>query len=170
MNNVGRLKLFLLALFAVGLPAFMGCGIYSFSGSIAPHLKTVAVPLFVNRTAEFGMAEELTDSIIHEFTRDNTLKIADPSEADVLVEGVIVRIDDRAGAFDRQEQVQDLKIYISVQIKCTDQVKRQKLWEERLTHYGSYDPATGAEGRLEAVNEALTKISQDILNKTVAGW
>jgi len=154
-----------------GLLLFIGgCGLYSFSGSLAPHLNTVAVPLFDNRTVEFGLSEQITDTVIDEFTRDNTLKIADRSAADVLVEGTITRLDDRAGAFDAQERVQDLKIYISVSVKCTDQVKNQVMWEERITQWGIYDPAEGPDARLDGISEAIEKISQEVLNKTVSGW
>ncbi len=148
----------------------MHCGFYSFSGSLPPHLNTVAIPLFDNRTAEFGVAEEMTDTLIDEFTRDGSLKISERGSSDVLVEGSIIRIDDRAGAYTQSEEVEDLKIYVTVKIKCTDQVKRQVMWEERLTQFGTYDPAEGADGRLTAITEAIEKTSEEILNKTVSGW
>ena len=158
----------LLLLLLLGLTS--GCGIYSVKGSMAPHLKTVAIPLFDNRTAEFRVAEDLTDAVINSFTRDNSLKIADRGAADVLIEGTIIQIDDRAGAFDENESVQDMKIYLSVQIKCSDQVRREVLWQERLTHFGSYDPGGGPDARSEALVEAMEKVSEDVLNKTVANW
>lgn len=163
---MNKLRLFLLPLLCIG----SACGVYSVKGSMAPHLKTVAVPLFENRTAEFRVAEDLTDTIISAFTRDNSLKIAERSAADVLIEGSIIQIDDRAGAFDQNETVADLKVYLSVQIQCTDQVKREVLWQARLTHFGSYDPSMGPEGRSEAIAEAMQKVSEEILNKTVANW
>ena len=43
-------------LFLLLLCIASGCGIYSVKGSMAPHLKTVAIPLFENRTAEFRVA------------------------------------------------------------------------------------------------------------------
>ncbi len=149
---------------------FCQCTYYSFSGSLAPHLDTVAVPLFTNQTAEFGVTEQLTDAIINEFTRDNTLKIADASTADILIEGEIVRINEQAGAFDQQETVTDYKVYITVNITCHDQVKKQVLWEERLTQWGIYEPTGGIEARDEGISEAIDKLSEEILNKTVAGW
>lgn len=149
---------------------FCQCMYYSFSGSLAPHLKTVAVPLFKNQTAEFGVTEQLTDAVIAEFSRDNTLKIADAAVADVLIQGEIARISDQAGAFDQQETVEDYKVYITVNITCQDQVKKQVLWEERLTQWGIYEPTGGIQAREEGIAEAIDKISEEILNKTVAGW
>lgn len=146
------------------------CGFYSFSGSLPPHLKTIAIPLFEDRTAEFGIKEELTDALIDEFTKDNTLKIADRSNADLFLQGTIVSVDDRAGAYDQRERVQDVRVYVTVKVKCEDMVKRAALWEERLTQWGTYDPSLGPDARSEGIAEAIEKLTLDILNKTVAGW
>ncbi|MBN1541332.1 LptE family protein [candidate division KSB1 bacterium] len=148
----------------------VACGFYSFSGSLAPHLRTIAVPLFDNQTAEFGVSEEMTDWIIDEFSQDNTLKIADPADADILLEGSIATVDDRAGAFDQAEQVQDVRVYVTVAVTCTDQIKREVMWKERLTQWGTYEPAGGPEERAAGIAQAIEKISQEILNKTVSGW
>ena len=148
---------------------FSACGFYSFKGSLPPHLHTVAVPLFENRTAEFGISEQLTDLIIEKFTQDNSLKITDRNNADVVLEGAIVRISDRAGAFSPTERVEELKVYITVRVKCMDMVKRQVMWEERLTQWGAYEPGD-PDARLDGIAEAIDKISEEILNRTVSGW
>lgn len=164
-------RLFLRFIFSVAFFTVSNqCAHYSFSGSLEPHLKTIAVSPFENRTAEFGIAENLNEAVISEFTRDNTLKIADRNVANILMEGTLLQVEDRPGAFDESEKVQDMKVYLSVEIKCTDQVKGQILWKERLTQWGSYDPARGADARLDGIAEAIEKLSQDILNKTVANW
>ncbi len=147
-----------------------GCGLYSFSGSLPPHLKTVAIPLFDNRTAEFAIAEDITDAITKEFNRDNSLKIAERNAADVLIEGSVISLDDRAGAFDASEEVKDFKVYVTVQVKCTDQTKRLTMWEERVTQWGEYDPGAGPDARKDGIAAAITKMSQEVLNKTVAAW
>lgn len=153
-----------------GILFVSGCGYYSLKGSLPPHLKTVAIPLMDNQTAEFGITETLTDAITDEFVRDGSLKIADRNVADVLLIGTITSISDRAGAYDQQEVVQDVKIYITVRVECTDQVKRQTMWSERITQFGVYDPAEGPDGRTAAYEEAFEKISQEMLNKTVSNW
>jgi len=148
----------------------LSCSYYSLKGSLPPHLETVAIPLFENQTPEFGMSETLTDAIINEFIRDGSLKIADRNSSDVLLTGSIVNVSTRAGAFDQQEVVEDVKVYITVRVQCFDQVKRLTLWEERLTQFGSYDPAEGPAGRTNAYEIAFEKLSQEILNKTVSNW
>ena len=161
-------SIYLILLF--GILFVLSCGYYSLKGSLPPHLKTVAIPLFENRTPEFGITETLTDAVIDEFVRDGSLQIVDRVGADVVITGTISSVNDRAGAFDQQETVQDIKVYVSVSIECMDQVKRQKMWGERITQFGTYDPAEGPDGRLSAYDEAFEKISQEILNKTVSNW
>ena len=153
-----------------GILFVSNCSYYSLKGSLPPHLKTVAIPLLENQTAEFGITETLTDAVIDEFVRDGSLKIAERSTADVLLVGTITSISDRAGAYDQQEIVQDVKVYITVRVECTDQVKRLTMWNERITQFGSYDPAEGPDGRTTAYDEAFEKISQEMLNKTVSNW
>ena len=41
----------------------VSCGFYSMAGSIPPHIKSIAIPLMDNQTAEFGLAEDITDGI-----------------------------------------------------------------------------------------------------------
>lgn len=142
------------------------CGIYSFSGSSLPsHIKTVAVPLFEDSTSEFGIDQEITDGLIEVVTQDNTLKIATPRGADSLIRGKITQVQDRAGQYDEQENASDFRIYITVSVSFEDVKKRKVLWEETWTHWGAY-----TSDRQEGIEEAIDKIAQDILNRTVSGW
>lgn len=146
------------------------CGPYSFSGSSSPHIKTVAVPIFQDQTAEFGVNEKLTQAVIDQFTRDNTLQITDRRNADSIIEGVILRVDDQAGAFTSNEQVQDIKVFVTVGVRYEDQVKRKVIWEEEITQWGTFDPNDGSQGRNEGIEEAISKIASEILNRSVSTW
>lgn len=149
---------------------FINCGPYSFSGATASHIKTVAIAIFQDQTSEFGVKEALTDAVIEEFTRDNTLKISDRRNADSVVEGAIIRIQDRAGAFTSTEIVEDIKIFITVKVKYEDLKKRKTVWQEEITQWGTFDPDSGPDSRNEGINEAIQKIANEILNKSVSGW
>ena len=149
---------------------FCCCGYYSFSGSSLPsHLKTIAIPVFDDKTAEFGVRESIAEALVIEFTKDNSLKIADPRNADCLLEGTISSIRDQAGAYDTDEVVQDIKVVITIDVKFNDVKKRKIIWEEKLIQWGTYNPDQ-PDGRTEGINEAIEKLVADILNKTIAGW
>ncbi|NOZ62710.1 MAG: LptE family protein [Calditrichaeota bacterium] len=151
------------------------CGYYSFSGSTLPgHIKTISVPTFGNRTSEFGVPEDLTDALIAEFTKDNTLKVTDRRTADSMIRGEITNIRDQAGAYNQNEQVSEIKVYVTVNVAFEDLKKNQTFWEEQITQWGTYNPdvaaGQGSSTRQEAIQEALDKIVTDIFNKTVSNW
>lgn len=144
-----------------------GCGPYSFSGSTATHLKTIAVPVFEDRTAEFGIKERLSSTLIDEFTRDNTLKIADRRTADSVLLGTLLRVEERAGVYDQNQTVQQIRIFLTVQMKYEDLKKKKTVWEAQITQFGDYDTPAN---RQAAIDEAIRKIASEALNKTVSGW
>ncbi len=150
----------------LGAALALGCGPYSFSGSTATHLKTIAVPVFEDRTAEFGIKERLSNTIIDEFTRDNTLKIADRRVADSVLLGTLLRVEERAGVYDENRTVQKIRIFLTVDMKYEDLKKKKNVWEAQITQFGDYTPPD----RQAAIDEAIRKIANEALNKTVSGW
>ncbi|MBN1154758.1 LptE family protein [candidate division KSB1 bacterium] len=150
--------------------AICGCAYYSFSGSALPaHLKTVSIPVFEDRTAEFGISELITEALINQITKDNTLKISDPRNADSVINGSITTIRDEAGTVNLDKEVQDIKIYITVDVEFVDQTKRNVIWQDRLTQWGTYEP-DAVDGREKGIQEAVDKLVEDIVNNIIAGW
>ncbi len=151
------------------------CAYYSFSGSTLPsYIRTVAVPMFENKTSEFGVPEDMTDAIISRFTQDNTLKVVDQRTADSIVLGSIANVREQAGAYNTKEKVNEIRIYITVKAKFEDLKKHQLIWEETITQWGTYNPdlPAGTEGstRQDGISQAVGKIVEDIFNKTISGW
>jgi hypothetical protein len=145
---------------------FLRCGAYSFSGStLPPHIKTVGIPLFEDRTTEFGIDQLLTDALIQAVTNDNTLKIANSRESDAIISGVITSVKDRTGQYDADETAGDYRVFVSVKVRFEDVKKRVLLWEDTITQWGAYDT-----NRNDGIEEALEKISTEILNRSVSGW
>lgn len=170
IDHKSRQLMIATALLALAYFIHFSCGAYSFSSSGASHIATIAIPLFQDQTSEFGIKEKLTDEVVKEFTRDNTLRITDRRRADSLLEGTIIVVDDRAGAFTSDEKVQDIKIFITVRVKYEDLKKRKIIWEEEITQWGTFNPDEGPESRENGINEAVQKIASEILNKSVSGW
>lgn len=168
-----RKRLFFVLILLILVEAGLGihCNHYSFSGNtLPPHIKTVAVPLFEDKTSEFGVREALTDAVVDAFTRDNTLKIADPTTADALVRGTIQAISDRVSTYTRQEQVQTYRVTLTVSAEFFDVKKQKALWKATFQEWGEYRHTGSTEERQKAIEKAIQKIAEDILNKSVAGW
>lgn len=139
---------------------------YSFSGAtLPPHIKTVGVPLFQNRSPEFGIDQMLTDAVISAITKDNTLKIADPSNADALLQGTLVRVEDRAGQYDEMEKASTFQVILSVEVTFEDLRRDIPLWHATFTQFGTY-----TDNRDEGIAQAIEKLTLDIVNRMVSSW
>jgi hypothetical protein len=142
------------------------CGVYSFSGSnLPPHIRTIAVPLFQDQTPEFGIDQLITDAVIESINQDNTLRIASIRTSDSALRGTILRIIDSAGQYDQDEQASTFRVTLVVKVSFEDLKKRKILWEETWSHWGNYTDV-----REEGIEEAIDKITNDIINRTVSGW
>lgn len=139
---------------------------YSFSGAtLPPHIKTVGVPLFQNRSPEFGIDQTLTDAVISAITKDNTLKIADPSTADALLLGTLLRIEDRAGQYDEKEKARTFQVVLAVEVTFEDVRRNLPLWHTTFTQSGTY-----TDNRDEGIAQAIEKLTLDIVNRMVSSW
>ena len=75
---------------------------YSMAGSIPPHIKSIAIPLVENQTAEFAMAETVTDHLVSKFTKENILRMTDEKSADSIIKGIILKVDDGPYTYSKQ--------------------------------------------------------------------
>ena len=150
---------------------------YSFTGAMPSHLKTVAVPLLTNETAEYGVVEQITDQIISEIQRDNKLKIVDLNGADSILRGSLLRVDDVPYTYDQQSgggqnfNVGEYKLTLTVRMQYYDRKNDQVVWEQDFTAWGTYQHTSGtSEERQAGFQQAIEKLAQDVLNQTVSGW
>ena len=73
---------------------FFSCGFYSLAGSIPPHIKTLKIPLMDNETAEFGLAEDITDGILQRFNEEGILHVKDDDWTDSILRGTVKKVTD----------------------------------------------------------------------------
>lgn len=162
------LKVRISILLIILAPVLAGCGVYSFSGSMGSGIETIAVPVFENKSVEFGIAEELTSGVIDEFVSDNTLKVIPKSSADAVLNGTITRYDRVAYTYDENDQVQEYKVNITVSVNMS-KADGTIVWEEAsLTAYGIYSAADETEEDGKA--RAIAKVAEDIVNLTIRDW
>ena len=148
----------------------IGCGPYSFSGSSIPsHIKSVAIPIFENETAEFGIKEKVTDALLENFISENILKISDKKNADSIIRGTIMKITDVPFTFDENEIVQEYRVTIYLNLVWHDQVKDNDLFDGKINGWGVY-PANSPEERDDGIEKAIERLISEITNKTLSGW
>ncbi len=149
-----------------------GCT-YSFKGgTVPPHLRTIAIPIVEDQTGtgDPTLRETMTRQLTDLFVRDNTLQLTDKTSADAVLETVIVEFRDSPAVLQGVEKVAERRISVTVRATLHDQVLRKKMWEKSFTRWGNYPSGGSLTQRNEGIEEALRKITEDILNETVAGW
>lgn len=155
------------------LMATLGAGCYSFTGASVPtHLKTIAIPLMDDQSGsgEPGLREKLTRVLTDLFIRDNSLEIADKTNADSIIEGVILSAPDAILSVAGGERVSKRRVTLSVKVVYQDMKLRKKIYEKTFSNSGDYESGAGFTGKQAALDEAIRKISEDILLETVSGW
>ena len=170
----------------------IGCSYYSMAGSIPANVNNVYIPLIQNDTAEFEIAENLTSKITQEIAIQNILKISENEESDSSILGVISSAIDGPFSFDSNEQVDEYRFSINVQIVWVDNENEKNLIEKTFTGFGNYsinnDPSSDGidndndgildendddefgDSRELAINIAINKIASDIVNSILSTW
>ena len=146
-------------------------GCYSFTGSSVPsHLKTVAIPLFedVSGFGEAGLSEQVTQALIQLFINDNSLEIGDRLTSDSIIKGTITSVTDVPSVIAPGEQVTTRRVTITVHATFTDLKFKKKMFDKSFSNWGEYEQ--GTETRSVALDEAVRKVTEDILLETVSGW
>lgn len=146
------------------------CGYYSFKGALPSHLKTIAIPLFDDRTPNAGVRENLTNMLADAFIEDNSLLIVDETKADLILSGSINAITVNPAIVKSGEEVSESKLVVKVKVKCEDVAKNKVLFDRNFEDYGLMDENAGLDEREAAIQTALEQIVDKILNATLGGW
>jgi hypothetical protein len=148
-------------------------GCYSFTGaSVPPHLKTLAIPTIDDQSTfgEPGVREQMTTELTTLFLTDNSFQVADRGTADAVLKGVITSITDAPAAVGQGETVRSRRITMSAKFTFQDMKFRKTLWEKTFSNWGDYPVTGGSSQRRVGLDEAMKKITEDVLLETVSGW
>ncbi len=159
-------------LIVTSLSGCAGCP-YSFTGaSVPPHLKTIAIPIVEDQSGygDPNLRDTFSQQLLSRFVNDNTLEPADRNSADSILEGVITSVKDAPAVVEGGDQVAKRRITVTAHVTFRDLKLRKKMWEKDFTQWGDYASGGGLTQRNDGIAEAVRKITEDILNETVAGW
>ncbi len=168
MTRIGRAPALGLALLALGLA---GCG-YSFRGNLPDHIKTVAVPIFTNRTAEPAVETWLTSAVVEAYATNGRLRVVKTEDADAILDGEVVGYSVQSIAFDNQANVRQYRLLVTMNLKLRDVRKKSVLFEQQglreksdFQVLGAVSQTIGAEEG--AVRSAARDIARSIVSLTI---
>jgi TolB-like protein len=162
----------LILVYALLFTIYSACT-YSFKGgSVPPHLKTIAIPILEDQSG-YGdpmLRDSFTQKLVESFTNDNTLQLMDRNTADSMLEGVISNVTDIPVVLEGGEKVSERRVTVTIRMTYQDLKLRKKIWEKTFSNWGNYQSGGGLTQRNDGVQEAIRKLTEDILNATVSGW
>lgn len=157
--------------------AFISACSYSFTGaSIPAHLESVAIPLFDDRSGsgEPNLEENFTNELIQKFIDDNSLQIREKVNADAIIEGTVLSLVDApasVGAVGGAEAITTRRITLTARVVYKDFVKNTTIFEQSFSNYADYvNEGDITTLRSNAIQEAIDKITEDILLAVVSNW
>ncbi len=166
------LRIAVSALVLAGAVLLSGCP-YSFTGASVPaHLKTIAIPLIDDQSGfgAAGLREKFTTALTNLFINDNTLTVSDRSTADAILEGAITSVRDAPSVVGQGEQVRQRRVTVTAKFVLKDMKLRRTMWEKTFSNWGDYDSGGGPSQQDSGIQDAIGKLSEDVLLETVSGW
>ncbi len=146
---------------------------YSFRTTRPEGVRTVAVPLWENRTFSKGLEVQLTEAIVKEIQRSTPWVVTGRDNADTVLSGVIVDTRLRAMSIGRVtglvlEQAVEISVDFDWRSRGTGKVLISRRSFEGL---GSFVPAQGTQERLE-LGQAVTvqELARDIVAELRSNW
>lgn len=131
--------------------------------------------MFENGTTEYTLEQELTAAVIQSFVRDNHLRIVDEKSANAVVRGRITQYKNAVFGFSNISQAQEYRVTITVSVTFKDLVKNREIWSDAAlvksaNYYVQDVPGQTAKTELDGRKEAISKIADEILSRSVEGW
>ncbi len=170
MSHLPRHAIFGLLL-VIGACLATGCG-YSFRGNLPSHIKTVAVPIFKNRTEAPGLENTITSAVISAFSNGGRLRVVPVEQADSILEGEIVGYQIDGAGFDRNQNVQAYHLRVVLNVTFRDVRQNKMLWQENgLAQTADFQVQGQVSDTLAqgggAASQAATDIGRKIANAAV---
>jgi hypothetical protein len=153
---------------AAALAFAAGCANYRWTSRVPEELRTVAVPVFENRSMSAELGPIVTQYVLREFQREGTFKIRRAGDSSIEVQGVILSASSGALSYDRsydnrgREYRYSVKVAVSIINKDTGKVLQDNRPYMAETTY----LAIGGD-MLTARRDAAARIAVDIARQIV---
>jgi hypothetical protein len=152
-----------------------GCAYTTSTAALPPHVKTIAIPTFTNQTTQYAIEQSLTQAVIDRFVNDNHLKVVDEKSADYVVRGTLKDYRNVVFGFNTTENASEYRVTIVVSVTVKDAVKNREVWsDDALSRYANYYvvpvPGSPAKTEFDGRADAISKIADEILARTVQSW
>ena len=174
-------KIFLMAAAGAGTLFLTACG-YTTKSALPPSLRYIHVEPFKNkidfnsinkRNLYIPLLEvDVRNAIIDRYLFDGNLRVSEEEGADLVLRGELVNFDRGELRSTDDNEVQEYRIYISVNLELWDPRRQEVRWTENnftgeATYFVSGPKATSEQS---AISEAMTDLARRIVERTIEDW
>lgn len=163
-----------------------GCG-YTTRSMVSSKYKTIRIDQFVNKidiTQEGNTANkykvyrptietDVTRAVSDRYLFDGSLKPVKTNEdADLILKGEVVGFQRDALRYNQNDEVEEYRINVVVNLKMWDNVTNEQLWQENK-FTGSQTYYTSGQYMIpesQAINEAIDDLARRIIERTIDQW
>lgn len=160
------------------LLVLVGCGIYSFKGSIPDHLHDLELITFKNLTTEFAVETDIEEALTERMLNEQLLPLSAKESPDSHIEGKINSITDKPNSFDENENILEYRLEFRGEVIWYDHLRDFELFKKNYVVFGTYfsedENANRSEAeqlqREDAYDEAIEKLIDLIIESMTEEW
>lgn len=162
-----------LLLLASGALLFLSsCG-YQVAGRgdrLPPDIKTIAIPIFTNKSQTFRIEQKLAAAVTHEFIERTKYQVTpDPQGADAVLRGTVKDVRSGVVAYDRSTgRATSLQIQVTSEVKLEDSHSKKVVYSNSHFVFRQEYQVSGINSQLfEEDQAALDRLSRDFARTLV---
>jgi hypothetical protein len=145
-----------------------GCG-YSVRGHLPADVKTVAVPIFQNRTTKPAIETEMTRALADAFATDGRLRVVSRDAADSVLEGEVTGYELVSIAFDPAVNVRLYRLVVTMNVRLRDVRRNEVLFhQDGLSEKADFRVSGAVSETISSEEIALRAATRDIARAVVA--
>ena len=145
-----------------------GCG-YTLHGHLPQDVRTVAVPIFVNRTTKPFVETEMTRAIADAFATDGRLKLAARQDADTVLEGEVTGYELVSIAFDPAANIRLYRLVVTMNVRFRDVRRNTMLFQQQgLSEKADFRVSGAVSETISREEIGLLAATRDIARAVVA--
>lgn len=170
-----RLAPRLAALAAALVVAGCGYNLVGYGGQFPAGVKSLAVPIFENRTEDVEIARTLTNHFVKELLATGKVKVLPLGEADAALRGVVTRYETEPITFDADRTATENRLVVAADVSLVLKGGSEPVFQETgVTRYQEYpvseDLAIDQKEQDRARQEISRELSQKVISLMTEGF
>jgi hypothetical protein len=144
------------------------------SGGPAAPRESISVPFFSNTSGEPLIEEELTREVRQEVVEDGRLQLVNAPGAAWVLTGEVVSYQEIPLAFDEDQNVQQYRVTLTVNVDLQRSSSTESAWSEVMTRSSEYpvtaDIMTTRNLKRQAIEDLAENFARDLVDKLIGGY